>query len=55
MLHFQKSQNDLVSGINKEIEAATRELKKRSQKLKDLSRTDVKEPVGEEENDQLTK
>jgi hypothetical protein len=49
-----KGQNDLVSGINKEIEAATRELKKRSQKLKDLSRTDVKEPVGEEENDQLT-
>jgi hypothetical protein len=43
-----KGQNDLVSGINKEIEAATRELKKRSQKLKDLSRTDVKEPVGEE-------
>jgi hypothetical protein len=38
-----KGQNDLVSGINKEIEAATRELKKRSQKLKDLSRTDVNE------------
>jgi hypothetical protein len=38
-----KGQSDLVSGINKEIEAATRELKKRSQKLKDLSRTDVNE------------
>jgi hypothetical protein len=38
-----KGQSDLVSGINKEIEAATRELKKRSQKLKDLTRTDVKE------------
>jgi hypothetical protein len=43
-----KGQSDLVSGINKEIEAATRELKKRSQALKGLSRTDVKEPVGEE-------
>ena len=38
-----KGQNDLVSGINKEIEAATRELKKRSQALKNLSRTDMNE------------
>jgi hypothetical protein len=38
-----KGQSDLVSGINKEIEAAARELKKRSQKLKDLSRTELNE------------
>ena len=43
-----KGQSDLLGGINKEIEAATRELKKRSQALKGLSRTDVKEAFGED-------
>lgn len=33
----------LVDGLNKEIEGITRELKKRSQKLKNLSRTDIDE------------
>ena len=38
-----KGQNDLVSGINKEIEAAVKELKKRAEKIKGLTRTDVNE------------
>ena len=35
-----KGQNALVNGLHKDIEAANRELKKRTQKLKDLTRTD---------------
>lgn len=38
-----KGQSTLVDSLNKEIEAANRELKKRSQGLKDLTRTDVNE------------
>jgi hypothetical protein len=38
-----KGQSDLVSGINKEIEAAVKELKKRAEKIKGLIRTDVNE------------
>jgi hypothetical protein len=38
-----KGQSDLVSGINKEIEAAVKELKKRAEKIKGLTRTDVNE------------
>lgn len=38
-----KGQSDLVSGINKEIEAAVKELKKRTEKIKGLTRTDVNE------------
>jgi len=48
-----KGQSDLVSGINKEIEAATRELKKRSQALKNLSRTDVNERKYNPDQEQL--
>jgi hypothetical protein len=43
-----KGQSDLLGGINKKIEAATRELKKRSQKIKSLTRTDVNEQADEE-------
>jgi len=41
-----KRQDSLLNSLHRDIERATQELKKRSQKIKDLSRTDINE-IGE--------
>ena len=50
-----KGQTDLIASLNKDIEAATHELKKRSQNLKALSRTDETTEVNEAATDRFLK